>query len=395
MIAGPIYRGGKTPESGASSVGSSSSTMSVNFNEPKRSYLRHQDEIDAAIARVLDSGYYIFGEEVLNFERQFADYCGVAHCIGVASGTDALLIALLAADVGPGSEVITAGNAGGYASVSCMLIGAVPVYVDVEPQTLVLDPARVAAAITDRTRVIIATHLYGNMVDMQPLQSLADEHGIMLVEDCAQAHGAERDGQRAGSCGDIGIFSFYPTKNLGALGDGGVLVCSDDDLACKIRELRQYGWREKYTIERPYGVNSRLDPIQAAVLAVKLPYLDAANERRRQIVKSYQAALDGSNLRFCHRIDASYAAHLCVLRHPQRDAIRTALGNARIGTDIHYPVPDFDQPGLQKMKFRKQSVPVSQQACREIFSLPLYAELTDAEVAEVCTVLGNLPQVNG
>ena len=157
--------------------------MSVNFNEPKRSYLRHQDEIDTAIARVLDSGYYIFGEEVLNFERQFADYCGVAHCIGVASGTDALLIALLAADVGPGSEVITAGNAGGYASVSCMLIGAVPVYVDVEPQTLVLDPARVAVAITDRTRVIIATHLYGNMVDMQPLQSLADEHGIMLVED--------------------------------------------------------------------------------------------------------------------------------------------------------------------------------------------------------------------
>ena len=319
--------------------------MSVPFNEPRRNYLQNRQEIDAAVARVLDSGRYILGEEVQNFERAFATYCGVSHCIGVASGTEAMLIALRAADVVVGSEVITVGNAGGYSSICCLQIGAIPVYVDVEPDTLVMDTDKVAAAITNQTRAIIATHLFGNMVHMAPVQNLATQHGIRLIEDCAQAHGAVQDGSRAGSLGDIGVFSFYPTKNLGALGDGGALICSDDGLAIAIRELRQYGWRNKYTVNRPYGVNSRLDPIQAAILSVKLPHLDTANQRRRKIVEHYMDALRRDDLKFCHQLDVSYAGHLCVVQ------------------------------------------PVSKKACTTIFSLPLYPELTDGEAGEVAAAL--------
>lgn len=361
--------------------------MPVYFNQPIRNYQQNQKAIDAAISRVLNSGYYILGDEVKCFEEQFADYCGVQHCIGVASGTDALLIALRAAGVEHGNEVITVANAGCYTSTACFQIGAVPVYVDVRPDTLVLDTNHVADAITDNTRAIVATHLFGNMVDMPPLQKLAAHHDVMLIEDCAQAHGALQNGQRAGSFGDIGVFSFYPTKNLGALGDGGALVCSNEELSSAIHELHQYGWSKKYHVERPYGVNSRLDPIQAAILTIKLPKLDAANQRRRDIVNKYKSDLDEFGLHFCYQNDSSYTGHLCVIRHSQRDMMRRALSKAGIGTDIHYPILDFEQPGLKQLKSRTQSSRISEQACREIFSLPLYPELLEEEIEAVSTSL--------
>ena len=357
--------------------------MPVQFNEPKRNYLLHKIAIDDAISHVLESGNYIFGPEVERFEQRFAEYCGTSHCVGVASGTDGLTIALRAAGVTAGNEVITVANAGGYSTIACMQVGAVPVFVDAKEYDLTLDPAQIAPAISEKTRAIIVTHLFGNMADIESVEKIARQRNIVLIEDCAQAHGALLDGKRAGSFGQLGVFSFYPTKNLGALGDGGAIVCSSHRLAESLQQLRQYGWDKKYSVRRPYGSNSRLDPIQASVLSAKLPQLDQCNRRRREIVRTYMRRLD-SLVTFCHQLDESYAGHLCVVRHPQRDYIRKRLAEAGIGTEIHYPVLDFDQPGLQEMNFRTRETPVSERVLDEIFSLPVYPELRDGEVDEVC-----------
>ena len=361
--------------------------MPIPFNQPGRNVQRHRPIIAQAVEQTLASGYYILGPAVEAFEQAFAAFCQSAHCIGVASGTDALVLALRALDLGPQAEVITAANAGGYASGACFRVGATPVYADVDPLTLLLDPVQAEAAISAATRAIIITHLYGNMADMTAFRALAERYQLALIEDCSQAHGASRADRPAGSWGDIGIFSFYPTKNLAALGDGGALVCQDSALAATLRELRQYGWQEKYTVQRPFGINSRLDALQAAILSAKLPYLEADNTRRRELAERYQAALADTPASLVRQTGPAYVAHLAVLRYAQRDRLRSALQAAGIGTDIHYPVLDCDQPGWQDLPWRALPLPVSRQACAQVLSLPLYPELRDTEITQICEVL--------
>ena len=363
--------------------------MTIPFHQPGRNVQRHRHAIDKAIGKTLGSGYYILGPAVEDFEQAFANYCGAEHCIGLASGTDALLLALLAVGVRAGDEVITVANAGGYTSSVCFRLGAIPVYSDVDPLTLLADPEQIARAISPKTCAIVITHLYGNMADMAALRALADRYQIALIEDCAQAHGAVQGRRCAGSWGDIGVFSFYPTKNLGALGDAGAVLCQDAGLATAIRELRQYGWREKYTVQQPYGINSRLDALQAAILQAKLPYLDEDNARRSAIAEDYQTALVDTQASLITQTSQSCVAHLGVIRHPKRDQLRTALQTAGIGTDIHYPILDCDQAGWQDLPWRALPLPVSWRACQEILSLPLYPELSDTEVAQVCEILHN------
>ncbi len=358
--------------------------MNVPFHSPIRGYLSDQAEIDQAVRRVLGSGRYILGPEVEHFEAAFAGHVGVSHAVGVASGTDALVLALRGAGVGPGDEVITAANAGGYATAACVLVGAGPVFADVKPDDLTIDPVSVERMLSDRTRAVVATHLYGSLADVCALRALADRHGLVLIEDCAQAHGAALDGRRAGSFGDLAAFSFYPTKNLGALGDGGAVVCSDERLARRVRELRQYGWGAKYEVRTPGGMNSRLDPLQAAVLSVRLPRLDERNGRRRAIFGRYRAALASDAIRFVPDAGGAFVGHLCVIRCVGRDALRVGLEVMGIGTDIHYPVLDCDQPAWRGMGWRSDDLSVSRAAVPSLLSLPLYPEMTDDEVDAVC-----------
>src|SRR5882672_9262932 len=260
---------------------------------PRAQYLAHKSAIDAAIQRVLDAGHYILGNEVRAFEAEFAAYIGRRHCIGVGSGTAALEIALRACDIGPGDEVITAAHTAVATVAAIELCGARPVFVDIEPIYYTLDPAKVARAISPSTKAIVPVHLYGQTADLLALTDIALRHGLRLIEDCAQAHGAELQGRRLGSFGDLGCFSCYPTKNLGAIGDGGMLVTDSDELARRCRLLREYGWAERY-VSHMTGNNSRLDEIQAAILRAKLPFLDEDNGRRRAIAARYDEHLSGS-----------------------------------------------------------------------------------------------------
>lgn len=358
--------------------------MPVPFHSPLRAYLQDQDAIDAAIASVLTSGRYILGETVERFESEFSTYIGVPHVIGVASGTDALMIALRAAGVGPGDEVVTVANAGGYTTTACSLIGADPVYVDVEAKSLTMCPASLERMIGPRVRAVVVTHLYGSLASIESLSSIARRRGVMLIEDCAQAHGAESNGQQAGSFGDLATFSFYPTKNLGGLGDGGAVVCRENALAERVRQLRQYGWRHKYKVEQLHATNSRLDALQAAVLSVRLSQLDGRNQRRRNLVERYERQLSPCGVRFTHARGSRYVGHLMVVRLPRRDAIRMRLEVGGIGTDVHYPILDIDQPAWSVLGWRSDELPVSRAAATEIISLPLFPELTDEEVDEVC-----------
>ena len=341
----------------------------------------------ASFARVLASNWYILGKEVATFERDFAAYCGVNHGIGLANGTDALELALRAVGVGPGKQVLLAANAGFYGSTAVNLVGARPVYVDVTASSLTLDPQRVDTSLKKyRPQAIILTHLYGQLADVEEISALARQHGVALIEDCAQSHGALRNGQRAGSFGDIGCFSFYPTKNLGALGDGGAVVCRDDRLASKLLSLRQYGWGRKYHNDMPLGRNSRLDELQAAVLNDKLPTLDADNHRRREIARFYQNALDGLPLKLPPSTSEDYVAHLYVVRTARRDALRQYLGECGVATDIHYPVPDHLQPACAEPG-HAGNLPETEKGCATVLSLPCYPGLPQSAMARVASAV--------
>lgn len=337
--------------------------------------------IDAAIAAVLDSGRFILGAAVERFEREFADYCGVAHALGVASGTDALELALRALGVGPGDGVVTVANAGGYASHAIRACGARPLYAEVDPGTLLLDPAALPPLLAQGPRALVLTHLYGRLGDVAAVAAACARHGVALVEDCAQAHGARRDGRRAGSFGAIGCFSFYPTKNLGALGDGGALVTADTALAERLRALRQYGWRGKYRVDLAGGRNSRLDELQAAILSVRLRRLDEDNARRRAFVRAYDAALAACAVRpLPGRGGEDDVGHLYVVRCGERDALRARLAAAGIDSEVHYPLADHRQPVWADAAVRLAH---SERGCDEVLSLPCHPALTDAEVGHV------------
>ena len=342
-------------------------------------------ELDAAIGRVLARDWYILGAEGEAFEHAFAAYCGTSHCVAVANGTDALQLALRALAIGPGAKVMTVANAGGYATTAIRLVGAVPCYVDVDPRTLLIDPAALEAAVTPDVRAIVITHLYGRMADVDAIARIARPRGIALVEDCAQAHGAQRGGHKAGTRGDVGCFSFYPTKNLGALGDAGALVTADDKIAQRLRQLRTYGWSTKYHCAIEGGMNSRMDELQAAALSVKLPRLDAWNARRRAVARRYADTIrhPAVSLPPTPRADDD-VVHQYVVRCVARDALRAHLAAAGVATEIHYPLADHLQDAWRS-NTPETGLEQTERACASVLSLPCYPELDDDEVDAVVT----------
>ncbi len=342
-----------------------------------------RDELLAAAAAVIDSGWFILGEQVAAFEHEFADYCDAPAAVGVANGLDAISLALRALNIGPGDEVIVPSNTYIATWLAVSHVGAVPVAVEPNEATYNLDPARVEAVITPATRAIIAVHLYGQPADLDPLRAIADTHGLALLEDAAQAHGARYKGRRIGS-GEQSIvtWSFYPGKNLGALGDGGALTAGRA-IAENVAKLRNYGSARKYEHEL-IGYNSRLDEMQAAFLRAKLPYLDAENERRRAIAERYTAGLADTSLILPLVPDwAEPVWHLYVVRHPDRDGLAAQLKAEGIGTVIHYPTPPHLQPAYASLGLGEGSFPISERIHREVLSLPIGPMLSDDEVDEV------------
>lgn len=355
---------------------------------PHAQYRSHREAIDRAIRRVLESGRYILGEEVSAFEREFADYIGVRNAIGVGSGTEALHLTLAACGVGAGDEVITVAHTAVATVAAIELCGATPVFVDIEPDYFTLNPDQLEDAITSRTKAVIPVHLYGQPADLAAIISVARQHGVRVIEDCAQAHGVVYRDRRVGSWGDIACFSFYPTKNLGAIGDGGAVVTNDPALAEKVRCLREYGWNSERYVSDVGGWNSRLDELQAAILRVKLQFLDEDNERRREIAALYDGLLRGSDLILPQRrAGATHVFHLYVVRSTERDELLERLRDEGIGASIHYPVPVHLQPAYAGRFGEAGSLPNTERIAKEILSLPIYPELSEAEirkVAEAC-----------
>ncbi len=348
----------------------------IPVTDPGAQYLVFREQIEIAIKRVLDSGYYILGPEVEAFESEFAEYIGTQFAIGVANGTDALSLALRALDIGPGDEVITVSHTAVATVAAIEQAGATPVLIDVEPGFLTLDPALLEQALTKQTRAVVPVHLYGQPADIARIQDFCNAHGLALVEDVSQAHGARYNGRRLGSFGDIAVFSCYPTKNLGALGDAGIVVTDDPALADRVRRLRQYGWVDRnFSIEQ--GVNSRLDEVQAAILRVKLPYLDAGNERRREIACSYSEAFRGSRIEVpLVRDNNEHVFHLYVVQVDDRDDVRDRLAAASVQTAIHYPLPIHRQPAYLDRVRIATSMSVTNRAAGQILSLPVFPELS-------------------
>lgn len=361
--------------------------MKVPFNDLSRGWLANSEEAREACERVLKNGYYIHGSEHGAFEIELAKFLGAGEAIGVASGTDALYLALSAAECGRGTKIITAANAGGYTSVVAAGIGCEIVYCDVDPQSLVMTETTLAPLLTKDIRVVVVTHLYGNIAPIDRILKLCEPLGIIVIEDCAQAIGGRIGTQRVGTIGNIGAFSFYPTKNLGAAGDGGAVVTNDPAIASRVRKLSQYGWSEKYSIELPGGVNSRLDEIQAALLRIGLPMVDSLNAKRREIVAHYRQALLGTELQIVTEVSEYSVAHLAVVRVPARLGrlrFQEELARRGIQTAIHYPILDCDQEGLPN-EGANDHLPESRIATEEILSLPCFSEMTSAEVAAVTT----------
>ncbi len=341
-----------------------------------------QPEIDAAIARVLASGQFILGPEVRAFEREFAAYCGIEHAVGVDSGTSAIQLALLACGIGPGDEVITVSHTAVATVAAIDLTGARPALVDIDPTRFTLDPAKLESALSPRTRAILPVHLYGCPADLEPILAFAREHQLFVIEDCAQAHGARYRGKPVGSWGHLAAFSFYPTKNLGAYGDGGAVLTDDPALAEKVCRLRQYGWNEN-RLSLQKGLNTRLDELQAAILRVKLRHLDAWNDRRREIAAIYRALLADTGLVLpSEPPEAQHVYHQFVIRHPRRDALREFLAERGIQTQVHYPLPAHLQPAYRDLV--PGNLPATEGISAEILSLPIYPELDADSVEYIC-----------
>lgn len=356
---------------------------------PTNSLQRHiaplREELVAAAAAVIDSGHYVLGPAVTAFEQAFAGYCGSAHCVSVANGTDALELSLRTLGIEPGARVAVVANAAMYATTAVLAVGAEPLFVDVLPGAATMDPPQFEAALAANPQIaaVIVTHLYGRLADIEAIQALCRPRGIRVVEDCAQAHGARApDGRRAGAIGDIGCFSFYPTKNLGALGDGGALLMSDPALAERARALRQYGWHGKYLNAEAGGRNSRLDELQARFLLAMLPHLEAWNARRREIANAYAHGIRNQAIEVGAAVGEEHVAHLYVVRCARRDALRAHLEAHGIQSEVHYPRPDHRQP-CHGSRFDNVSLPVTEAEAERVLSLPCFPELTDAEVQRV------------
>lgn len=360
-------------------------TRPIPPSDPHANYCAHRAEIDAAIAAVLERGSYILGPEVAAFEREFAAYLGASHAIGVASGTDALHVALRACGLGPGDGVVTVSHTAVATVAAIELAGATPILVDIDPATFTIDCNALEDALRRDwgapVKAIVPVHLYGHPADMPALMEIADRTGLRVIEDCAQSHGASIGGRKTGTWGRIAAFSFYPTKNLGALGDGGAIVTNDSALADRARSLREYGWHERY-VSSETGMNSRLDELQAAILRVKLRYLETENERRRERAATFSQVLADAALTLPCSHGTVHAWHQYVIRAAHRDRLRSYLKEHGVGTLIHYPVPVHLQPAYRD-RVKHSLLDRTEQVVREILSLPMYPELSldDARMA--------------
>ncbi|MEO1024678.1 MAG: DegT/DnrJ/EryC1/StrS family aminotransferase [Pseudomonadota bacterium] len=371
--------------------GTTEHMTNIPFLDLRAAYSALQTEIDAAVQRVLASGWYIQGQEVETFERAYAKYCEAAHCVGVANGLDALTLALRALDVGPGDEVIVPSHTFIATWLAVSAVGATPIPVEPDETTYNVDPTRVSEAITQRTRAIIAVHLYGQPADLDPLLELAQKHNLALLEDAAQAHGASYKDRRIGAHGDVVCWSFYPGKNLGALGDGGAVTTNRADIAEKIRVLGNYGSRQKYVNEEQ-GTNSRLDPLQAAVLAVKLDHLDAWTARRREIADIYSRRLQG----VVTPVVPAWADpvwHLYVVQHPKRDALMAKLAEEGINTLIHYPIAPHRQQAYAALGYGAGAFPIAEALADNMLSLPIGPQMPDADVDKVIEIANKVAAV--
>ncbi|WP_166805978.1 DegT/DnrJ/EryC1/StrS aminotransferase family protein [Cryobacterium sp. TMT1-3] len=359
----------------------------IPLNDLSRGIARDGDALELAYKSVLSSGWLVMGPNHDAFQSELSAYLGVEHALVVASGTDALELAIKAVMPEGREIVLTAANAGGYSTTAARRAGFRVRYADVDTDSLCLSVESVTSLLTREIGVVIITHLYGNLTDIEALVVLCHSFGIRVVEDCAQSLGARRRGRFAGTFGDISATSFYPTKNLGALGDGGAVMTDNREYADKVKQLRQYGWSTKYQVALPGGTNSRLDELQAAFLRTRLPQLDTFNARRRSIVAQYAAAAIDGPLHVLPADGEHHAAHLAVVRSSRRKELRTRLAEQGVQTDIHFPVPDHHQPGLCAPA---QSLPATEQASVEIFSIPCFPELSDGEIDRVCAAIGNL-----
>lgn len=358
--------------------------MKVPFLDLKATYIELKEELDAAYRRVMESGWYILGGEVEAFETEFAAYCETSQCVGIANGLDALHLIVRGYGIGPGDEVIVPSNTYIASWLAVTHAGATPVPVEPDERTYNMDPALIEQAITPRTKAIMVVHLYGQTADMDPINMIAKKHGLKVIEDCAQAHGARYKGRRAGRLGDAAGFSFYPGKNLGAMGDGGAVTTNDAKLAGRIRVLRNYGSQVKYHNE-VVGFNSRLDELQAALLRVKLARLDEWNERRRVVAGRYLLKLAGQDDLMLPHVPAwaEPVWHLFVVRHAKRDLLQDSLTQASIGTMVHYPIPPHLQSAYAALGYRLGSFRISERIHDEVLSLPMGPAVTSGNTEQV------------
>jgi aminotransferase EvaB len=361
--------------------------MPISFWDYRREYETEREDVLAAVDQVLRSGRLVLGESVRAFEEELAAYCGARHGVGVNSGTDALMLALRALGAGPGDEVITTANTAIPTVSAIVSAGATPRFVDIDPATYLMETGALEAAITPRTRCIVPVHLFGQCGDVDAVEAIASRHGVAVLEDCAQSTGAEHRGRRAGSLARVAAFSFYPTKVLGAYGDGGMVITSDEAVAARVRRLRVYGTETTYYAEE-HGYNSRLDELHAEMLRRKLRRIDSYIVRRRELARRYDEQLRDTALVLpAAPPENLHVYHLYVVRHPARDALAAALAAQRIGTGIHYPWPIHLMPAYARYGEGEGSLPVTEQAAREILSLPIYPSLTDPEQDQVCAAV--------
>ena len=365
----------------------STTKMNIPFGDLKRHYAAIKSEVDQAVHRVLDSGWYILGNELAQFEKEFAEWLGVKAAVGVGSGTEALHLALLAAGVKPGDQVITVANTAVPTLSAISAAQAIPVFVEVDKDTYCMDAAKISAVITERTKAIIPVHLYGNACDMPAIIKIAEMHQLKVIEDCAQAHGAQFDGRVVGTFGDFGCFSFYPSKNLGAFGDAGMIVTNAVEKAKDLAMLRNYGQSERYYHDT-IGINSRLDEMQAAILAVQLPHLSGWTKRRQEIATIFNESISNPGI-ITPKVDAGvqHVYHLYVIRTDQRDALREHLADNGVGAQIHYPVPCHLQKAYEFLGKKSGSLPNTEKYAGQVLSLPNYPELSDDQVLYICDVV--------
>lgn len=363
----------------------------VQFVDLRAQHDSIRKELFETITQIIDTSSFIMGQAIKDFEPKFAEFCGAKHAIGVSSGTSALHLALWALGIGPGDEVITIPHTFIATAEAISMRGAKVVFVDIDPATYTMDVSKLEAAITPKTKAVLPVHLYGHPTDMDPILAIARKHGLKVIEDCAQSHGTEYKGKRVGSIGDVACFSFFPGKNMGAMGDAGAVVTNDDAIAETVNKLRNHGRLGKYEHEM-VGYNERMDTLQAAILNVKLPHLNDWNALRRKHADEYRAALAGASLELpTVAPGCTHVYHLFVIRHPKRDDLQKFLKEKGIATGVHYPLPLHLQPAYADLKLKEGDFPATEKAAREILSLPMYPEMTAEMVAEVASAIKEFP----